>query len=294
MFQSFSRLLLLAFLAVPAVLAAGTDLNPASVAPSRVQRDVLHGDGFNPSGIIPRPLSLATLDPARSLTNAQRLARGLPPRSPRYNTRRRALATRQSATPCALSQPTGIIHVSSADNSVNGYVAYSANSYGEYTITSSITQALEVVLLRCNSDSEPFDIMTLNGLAAYPYLGAVPGYTSSSDDLEAGSSNYAYVCGTSSVPYGPAHPAPNAFTASTQTPRDVESVIWTIDESDGNVLLPVWVNSDGTAVDGSLMHVQNAGALGAFTLTGDKQAFAERFSDATEVTLTFQEFMLAP
>ncbi|KAI8970757.1 hypothetical protein BD414DRAFT_501984 [Trametes punicea] len=180
MLQSFSRFLLLAFLVVHIVFAVGvTEPNPASGAPSRVRRDFVDGEGFNPSGIVLRPLSLATLDPARSLTNAQRLARGLPPRP------------RQSATPCALSQPTGLVRITSESNTLSGYISATPNNYGQFTLTSSVSQALQVVLLRCNSDSEPFGIQTLNGLAVYPYLGAVVGSVDLNDNLLVGSSNYA-------------------------------------------------------------------------------------------------------
>ena len=39
-------------------------------------------------------------------------------------------------------------------------------------------------------------VWTQNGLTTYPYLGAVVGFASTSDDLGAGSYNYAYIIGT--------------------------------------------------------------------------------------------------
>ncbi|KAI8970753.1 hypothetical protein BD414DRAFT_233499 [Trametes punicea] len=281
MFQSFSRFFLLVLLAVPAALSAGTGSVPASLAPSRVRRDI---DSFNPSGLVSRALPLATPDAARSLTNAQRLARGLPPRSPRFGTRRRALAPRQSSTPCTLSPTTGVIRVTSAPEdgtSVVGYISRTPNSFGQYTVTASTDQALEIDIFPCHSYSEPFNIQATNGLSSYPYFGAVVGFSSASADLEAGSSNYAALAGTSSVPFGPAQPAPNAFNAATGLTRDVESAIWTLS---GSTLVPVWANSDGTATHPKLLYSPAANAI---ALVGDKQAFTDNYGTATAVSLTF-------
>ncbi|KAI8970755.1 hypothetical protein BD414DRAFT_501981 [Trametes punicea] len=96
---------------------------------------------------------------------------------------------------------------------------------------------------------------------------------------------FQHLTGTTSVAYGPAQPAPNAFTAATQIQRDAESTIWTLDESAGNALTPVWVNSDGTVA--ALTSVVYVVTLGAFAIIGDELAFLHRFGPATGVTLTF-------
>lgn len=218
---SLPRLLLVALLAAPAALAAGTP-SPVPVAPTRIRRYAPVEDAssvFNPTGVAARALAHNPVD-ARGLTNGQRLARGLPPRSPAFNTRRRALAPRQSATPCALSQATGTIRVADANGAVLGYVSASANTFGEYSLATDAAAALSVVLRRCDSNDSPFDIETLvrplfchalkyrlsiavhqNGVSAYPYLGGVVGFANTDDNLRSGSFNYVYIAGTSQGPY---------------------------------------------------------------------------------------------
>ncbi|KAL1938240.1 hypothetical protein VTO73DRAFT_11884 [Trametes versicolor] len=281
---SLSRLLLVALLAAPAALVAGTP-NPEPVAPTRVRRYAPVEDaisGYNPTEIVPRALAHNPVD-ARALTNGQRLARGLPPRSPALNTRRRALAARQSPTPCMLVQATGTIQVTdTVQGSVLGWVSSAANGYGEYGLTGDVLSALSIVLNLCDSNSSPFDITTANGLSAYPYFGGVVGFSSSGDDLHSGSFNYVYIAGTSQVARGPAQSGPNAFTAASGTRKDIESAVWTL--SSTNALVFNWVNSDGSTAPGTLVYVASANA---FTYTGDLAVFRIRFSPGNAVTFTF-------
>ncbi|OSD00535.1 hypothetical protein PYCCODRAFT_1371041 [Trametes coccinea BRFM310] len=285
MFQSFTRFVLIAALAVPAALAA-VGPSPVPYAPTPVRRDV-SADSFNPTDIVPKPIAQnAAAAIGAGLTNAQRLARGLPPRSPRLNTRRnRALAARQSATPCTFSQPTGIIRVSSAnDNSLNGYISSTANSFGEYTVTTDASQALSVAIQRCNSASGPFDMTALNGALSsqYPYVGLVNGFASTDDNIRAGSYNYAYIAGTTIPAGSPAEAVPNAYSGATGSVKDAESAIWTLDDSDPNhiVLTPRWVNTDGSQATTQLVYSPGAGAL---AVVGDAAVFASNFGTATAV-----------
>ncbi|KAI0643524.1 hypothetical protein C8Q79DRAFT_928637 [Trametes meyenii] len=283
--SSFSRFFVLALCAVPA-LTAGTP-SPVPVPPTRVRR-APDTAAFNPTDLVPR--SLAPADAALAhLTNAQRFARGLPPRSPRLNVPRRrrgALAARQSPTPCALSQATGTIQVNGAPAAAAGSYVAGANAFGEYTLGNDAAAALEVVLLRCDSNTEPFDIRSgANGIAAYPFVGAVSGFANTNDDLGPGSFNYAYIAGTSQVAPGPAQRAPNAFSASTGAQNDAESAIWTLGPD--NALTPTWVNTDGAEVAaGTVVYVASEDA---FALTGDVGAFEATFGTAIPVTFTFVE-----
>ncbi|KAI0773025.1 hypothetical protein BD413DRAFT_310319 [Trametes elegans] len=282
MFASFSRFFLLALFAVPA-LTAGTP-SPVPVPPTRVRR-ALPDSALNPADIAVRALAANPAD-ARPLTNGERLARGLPPRSPRLNShgRRRALAARQSATPCALTQATGTIRVAGTDGNARGFVARTPNAFGEYSLTQDESAALSVVLLRCDSNSVPFDIQAVNGIADYPYLGAVVGYASTDDNITPSSTNYVYIAGTSQVAHGPAVSGPNAFTAATGTAKDFESAIWTL--GDNNALVPQWTNTDGSVAAAQLVYTDSAQA---FTLTGDVATFTANFGPTSEVAFTFVE-----
>ncbi|KAI0773027.1 hypothetical protein BD413DRAFT_611956 [Trametes elegans] len=302
MLPSFSRLFLLAVLAGP-VLAAhiGTAGPLSSQTPTRVVRTVPDpaspstGSGWqsiNPTDIVPRPLAIRPAN-ARPLTNAQRLARGLPPRSPLHSThahhrgparRQRAHAPRQSATPCAVSQETGTIRVAPPGLPPKGYVARAPrNGFGEYTLTGQEGDALVVVLLRCDAGSEPFEIRTLNGIADYTLFGGVVGYGSSDDDLAPGSLNYAYLAATISVPPGPAQPGDNSHSAASTTPRDVESALWTLGAD--RALVPHWVNADGRTA--RAVHVVDVARADALALTGDVAAFAAAYGPAAELVFEF-------
>ncbi|KAI0668055.1 hypothetical protein C8Q78DRAFT_269612 [Trametes maxima] len=281
--SSFSRLLVLALCAVPALTAGTPSALPQ--APTRVRR-APDTAAFNPAVSV--SLVFTPASSVDHLTNAQRLARGLPPRSPRFNSRRRALAARQSPTPCALTQATGTIQVNGAGDA-GSYVA-GANAFGEYTLANDAAAALEVVLLRCNSNTEPFDIRSgTNGIAAYPFVGAVSGFANTDDNLGPGSFNYAYIAGTSQVTPGPAQPAPNAFSAATGsgTQNDAESAIWTLGPD--NALTPTWTNADGAAAAAAGATLLYVASADAFALTGDVGAFEANFGSATPVTFTFVE-----
>ena len=109
--------------------------------------------GFLP--LNPELKSLVGREPEPYLsTNAQRMARGLPPKRPNFGVRR--LAARQSPTLCAAS--IGKIRADLDSPSSTGYVAAALNAFGEFTYTENAAEALEVSI--CSSDSAPFDIKT--------------------------------------------------------------------------------------------------------------------------------------
>ncbi|KAH9884496.1 hypothetical protein C8Q73DRAFT_749420 [Cubamyces lactineus] len=284
----FPRFVLFALLALPAVLAAGSP-SPLPDAPTRVRRALPDSDLVNPTGIVTRSLPLSPAD-AHGLTNAQRLARGLPPRSPRLNTRRRALQARQSATPCSLPQVSGLVQINdAASGSSIGYLSRAANSFGEYGLTTDASAALSVTLRRCDSLTDPFELGALNGLANYDNVGGVTGFANTDDNLGPGSGNYVYFAGTNSVPRGPAQSAPNAFSQASGRPEDVESAIWTVPDNVAadapTPLVPSWVNSDGSVASDAV--IAYVGSSNAFVITGDVTAFSSRFGTVQTVTFTF-------
>ncbi|OJT08766.1 hypothetical protein TRAPUB_336, partial [Trametes pubescens] len=252
------RLLLVAFLAAPAALVAGTP-SPEPIAPTRVSRDTVVEDaisGYNPTDIVPRALAHNPVD-TRALTNGH---------ASREASRR--------AAPCG----TRAAVTYTTQGSVLGWVSSTANSYGEYGLTGDVLSALSVVLNLCDSNSSPFDITTANGLSAFPYFGGVIGFSSSGDDLHSGSFNYVYIAGTSQVTRGPAQSGPNMFTAASGTHKDIESAMWTL--SSTNALVFNWVNDDGSTAPGMLVYASSANA---FAYTGDLAVFRIRFEPGIAV-----------
>lgn len=131
-----------------------------ALRPTRVRRAP---DAFTPlNGPTDVPLRALkqVLSGSRVLTNAQRLASGLPPPNPRRNLQR-VHAPRTSPTTC--TDPTGTLKMTIATSgALRGTVSYEANEYGEYGLGPQGTSPLEVVLRRCGRHSEvPFEIETL-------------------------------------------------------------------------------------------------------------------------------------
>ncbi|OJT15405.1 hypothetical protein TRAPUB_8034 [Trametes pubescens] len=135
--------------------------------PTRVRRTPAAFEQINPTDVPTRLLAHNDNPPrARALTNAQLLARGLPPRSPRLNRHRsraahaHAHAPRQSPKPC--TNPTGTLMMMGVDSpsaTPFGPVGRMANSFGEYGLEPG-SQPLEVVLRQCDAAGLPFEIET--------------------------------------------------------------------------------------------------------------------------------------
>ncbi|KAI0750499.1 hypothetical protein C8Q74DRAFT_372225 [Fomes fomentarius] len=250
---------------------------PDTLFPTRTSHNDLV-DRSNPLDVVLTPLP--KLRPAAHLTNAQRLSRGLPPNRPRaYHGHRKAVRPRQSST---CPQKTGTIAVNIADLGA-GYVARSANSFGEYTFTTDPAEVLSVSIPQCETASGFFEIAPLDDNLDQPYLGGTVGFASTSNDLQPDSLNYVYLTATNSVPRGPATFSGNSFSdAVGSTRRDSESAIWALDTS--NRLTPSWVNTDGSTPAVALVFVPSSGA---YALVGGVDAFVANVGSANNATFTF-------
>ncbi|KAF9533268.1 hypothetical protein CPB83DRAFT_846162 [Crepidotus variabilis] len=235
------------------------------------------------------PLSAASSRLARSpvvqpvpvageLSNAVRLARGLPPRSPKF---RRYLPGRRSPTivargPSPSNNPTGtVIQVTRADNGAlvgyvpNHYVNSATNRYG---VTSDMSSALKVSynggeLTETNAPD-----------AAHPFLGAVVGPASNSNDLSTGSPDYALLTGSSHTAAG----SPPASVGNSYSGQNSESTIWNYNSA-SHGLTAAWINTDGTTAP---THLYYLGGSDALLLVGDVNAFNSAFPGGYPVVLS--------
>jgi len=217
------------------------------------------------------------------MSNAQRMRRGLAPNYPkRFHVPGQRLQARQSSAPSQCTAYTGVIaaQYTSALGVSTGYLDKDPNSFGEFAFTGDVSQALQVSF--CETDGDVFSISTLNGVASYPFLTAVRGYSSTSDDITG--SNYAYVGAGSQTSEG-AHPGStsNAFSVAAGVPEPSQSDIWTVDSST-HVLGAHWVNSDGSSGPYNLVYVPSSGA---FAIVADVGAFTSNYGDAYPATFTF-------
>jgi len=286
--------LLLALLATATTALAAV---PPSLSPTRTLAELVpapHVRRAHPLNPIKVGLKPNALAPSIPMTNAQRLARGLNPNRPRFNRAGlpRHLAPRASAVvaaadpnPCA--PVSGTILVSGAVAGT-AYVSRVPNAFGEYGVTTDAADALRVQYLDCNDAATegPTNLMTLNGIADFAFLGGITGFGSSGDSLAPGSSAYAYLGGTSqTAPAAPPQPLPNSFTFATGVSEDVESAIWFVDRSTG-ALTASWVNVDRSTPETEIVYYAPQDFL---LITGDTSAFAAAYGSGSVVALTFVE-----
>ncbi|GBE85925.1 hypothetical protein SCP_0804490 [Sparassis crispa] len=267
-----------AMLAVPTLVGA----NPAVSHPTTTSNLVARTGSLNPVGILLNTFHLSNPVPQ---TNAQRMARGLPPNRPRFQHSARRIAPRASPAPGACNTLTGTLHVAGTGIDPNTFVSRVPNQYGEYGVTTDTGDALRVQFTTCNTGL-PLDLVTLNGIADFTLLGGITGYGSSSSDLTTGSDNYAYLGGTTqTAPH--AHPSAgdSSYSFATGMAENEESAIWQVDAASGAVIAR-WINSDGGAPTTYLVYNT---ANNVIVLTADPGAFAANFGPGPTVTLTFVE-----
>jgi len=173
---------------------------------------------------------------------------------------------------------TGNLQVIDTDNdTVLGYVSNVWNSFGEYVVTTTPSEYLDVSV----PTGSGVDITASNGPnPTYPFVGGIVGFVSSNNDISSGSSNYTYIGGTTQTPSGsPPVSGANAFTNATGIPEDIESAIWTVNP-DGT-LVPQWVNTDSSTPVTHLVDI-----TGILATTGDTTAFGSTFGAFSDVALS--------
>ncbi|KAG6820087.1 hypothetical protein H0H93_005516 [Arthromyces matolae] len=137
---------------------------------------------------------------ARSLTNARRLAAGLPLKAP-MRRHERIARSQPSASPMSVAR--GYIECTDQDGNSLGFVGKDLNPFGEYAVQTDgdETQRLLVTLDLDQAATGPIDIQTLNGPdSELPYLGGIRGFGSQSTDLAVGSWNNIFFAATSQTP----------------------------------------------------------------------------------------------
>jgi hypothetical protein len=164
-------------------------------------------------------------------------------------------------------------------NDASHFVGNVLNDFGEYVVTADSTSQLVVTF---DPSISPFSMTEVNasGFAddPDPYLGGITGFASTSD-FGPGSVNYSYLGGTTATAAKAAPTAgPNSFTAATGIPENIESTIWSL--TNGNVLLPQWINTDLSMPS---TYVVDSG--GVLALTGDPTQFINVFGGNVDTLL---------
>ncbi|KAJ6631024.1 hypothetical protein B0H10DRAFT_704360 [Mycena sp. CBHHK59/15] len=221
-------------------------------------------------------------------TNSDRMRRGLPPLPP---TRIRSaledrLQPRTSPIPCSpLSNTLGYVQVTKSDGTAAGYISKTFDDQRSYTLTTSLSAALQVILPSLSPFDGPIDILASNGPdAAHPYLGAVGG--SGGYTFGPGIGGYSYMSGTgASSPNSPPSSSAGTSIQSLGYNAPSESQIWSIDCLTRQISAQ-WTNTDSSQPATSLFYDPLVDFLG---LTSDLDTFNDDFVDegAYAVTFTF-------
>ncbi|KAH8814553.1 hypothetical protein DL96DRAFT_1504618 [Flagelloscypha sp. PMI_526] len=222
---------------------------------------------------------------AKRMTNAERLARGLPLNKPQA----RASRTRRSS-PSDLppTQHTGVIEVRRADNNnLLGYIGKDLISGAQSIYTESIADALQVSFeLPFGATSGTPQIKNMNSNPDWPLLGLVQGRDNTDSNVNAGSFQYLYMGGVANPGTQPGDrptSIDNSYSTVTGKPRTVETSVWTVDTITGSMTL-TWVNES----DGKPFNLQTWTQSIAVYAGGDQGAFGSRYpSPLTTVTYTF-------
>ncbi|KDR65070.1 hypothetical protein GALMADRAFT_149016 [Galerina marginata CBS 339.88] len=179
----------------------------------------------------------------RDLTNAQRLARGLPLKPPA----RRAspsIAARDAQTSPVPTVTYTVVAQVFQDTTSLGYVAPDPN-YWTPLLTPDINSALRL------SFSLPMGATAGSGLTLTQlndnrgtYFAPVVGRDSTSSDLAAGSFNYLYLDPVAGIFAGPTpQSAPSYFSTSTGLDKQTETSVWSVDLVSMTLTLQ-WINTD--------------------------------------------------
>ncbi|KAG5635979.1 hypothetical protein H0H81_009467 [Sphagnurus paluster] len=255
--------------ATPSSTPRALDLNPPT--------SVLENSNYNP---IPQLT-------ARGLTNAKRLAAGLPLKPPTRRTRTHVSRSQPSGVPPASGSSGnggGYLEARDSDGKCLGFVSKVQNAFGEYVVQDQKEDSDLRLRVSFDMNAEGVtDIQTTNGPDTdLPYLGGVKGFASDSTNIEEGSPNYIYIAGTvQTSPNEPASDGSNTFTQVTSIAAQIESAIWSYN-ADTSVIAPQWINEDSGSPTTYV-----AIADGVIVLTGDKTELAEQLGPVDWVSLYY-------
>jgi len=184
-------------------------------------------------------------------TNADRMARGLPPAKPKGFVVREINGATRTVPDSAKVAPrwpqtspkppsggsSGVVLVKKATGAIEGYLSKNLAANGAYQLTTDKSEAVVVsfsyITGHSPQTSGPFALKPSNNPDVnYPFVG----FTPVNGDLSSGSSNYVLLSGVSGQTDPDSH-------------GDFETNVW--QESSSNELYPTWINSSGSPANGA-------------------------------------------
>lgn len=269
-------LFLYSTLALSVVLAAPTHQDTGRGVASRKDVQFSHpwaADLTGPISIVTGKHSEETKNVAeKRMTNAMRIANGLPPLAPRklYNGSKAGSAHKPRSSPVPVHGAAILVYgPNGRSGEPLGYISKSLNAFGDYSFNTDCMVAMVNPQLFSGALTNP----------AKPKGYANVGFTSFlAPTFGTSSSNYAYMAGTSATPTGSVPVSSTQHSDGEGYNYLIESNIWSLGAN--NELIPSWVNQDGNPAHTEIGYVP--GAANGIVITGSLSAFRNAYYDAVD------------
>lgn len=210
----------------------------------------------------------------KRVTNAMRLANGLPPLAPRklYNGSKAGTAHKARSSPMPVNGATILVYgPNGRSGQPLGYISKSLNTFGDYYFTTDCTAAMLNPQLYSGALTNP----------AKPRGYANVGFTSFFNPTFSTSSyGFAYMGGTPSTPTGSAPVSSTQHSDGEGASYFVESNVWSLGAN--NELIATWVNPDGNPAPTNIGYVP--GAYNGIVISGNLSAFSDAYYEAEDTT----------
>ncbi|PPR07740.1 hypothetical protein CVT24_003738 [Panaeolus cyanescens] len=215
------------------------------------------------------------------LTNAERLARGMPLNAPKPH---RTVQKRQE--PSSFPAAAGVGSITGEDSTPVGYMGATTVDGAIYGTSDQLVNSAIMYVERTGSgNTETRTRITIPDSdvgASFPILGLVQGRDNIDTNVGTGSYHYLYLSGVAqpgTTAGSVSSVVDNTYSDVSGNTRAVQTDVWTVDFTTG-VISAVWINDDGTAVPLQFF-VQN----GAIYATADIAAFVAEYASVTPITL---------
>jgi hypothetical protein len=227
-----------------------------------------------PGSSISEPVQV--VPPTPTLTNAKRMALGMPPLPPV----RRHGRHDPAPSPVALR---GRIAVDDAKTGAShGYIGEELDSTHHF----GVADDANALLFRFSvpAGSKPSDQLDITSDATYsgswPYMGGI--LSSDDQDLKHGSSNFAYIQGTTRTD---PDATPQSVSNSWSNSKKAESAIWSYNPNTKEITAE-WINSDSDSEDVKFILNQNQTPIN-LVITGDSDKYLNDHKSDNPIVVKF-------
>ncbi|KAF5336358.1 hypothetical protein D9611_006594 [Ephemerocybe angulata] len=257
---------------------AGLGTGPSELNEEALGRYLELKDELFPTPTTTTPVKRAEEYEIQKLSNAERLARGLPLKAPARRRHSKIFPRDPVASPGPRTTLTGraALYRDDLGGAFFGYVdrTFIGSNQARYTTNAADAMILSVSFNSLQTKSSQLQVLATNAAigAGFPFLCLTQGRDNTNTNLASGSFHYTYlsVAAVSAGP-GPAGTTSNAYNSLTGASRIAQTDIWNFDRTT-KVLSPTWINAGGQSVDVPF-YSQSTAIYGM----GDHSSFVARY-----------------